>query len=161
HARPGRTAGRLPRGPEPLLFRARRGPRAPPRLPRHARRLPPDRGPPADCGRGRDRHSRRFPPRRLLPPRPRRRSPPGRPRPRPARGPAPHAHRPGGGPVISRLVPVIAVVVVVTDAALLATGVIGPAVALALFLAVEIPLGAFAVTDYVRRYRAHARASGS
>lgn len=63
--------------------------------------------------------------------------------------------------MISRLVPVIAVVVVVTDAALLATGVIGPAVALALFLAVEIPLGAIAVTDYVRRYRAHARASGS
>src|SRR5699024_7470681 len=77
------------------------------------------------------------------------------------RGPAPHAHRPGGGPVISRLVPAIAVVVVVTDAALLATGVIGPAVALALFLAVEIPLGAIAVTDYVRRYRAHARTSGS
>ena len=54
----------------------------------------------------------------------------------------------------SRLVPAIALVVV-TDAVLLATRVIGPAVALALFLAVEVPLGAVAVTGYVRRYRAH------
>lgn len=55
----------------------------------------------------------------------------------------------------SRLVPLIALVVVATDAVLLATGTIGPAVALALFLIVEIPLGALAVTGYVRRYRAH------
>src|SRR5699024_7929669 len=169
----------LHRGPEPLLFRARRGSRAPPRLPPHARRRPPDRGPPAGCGRERERHTRRSPPRRRRPPRPRRRSATRRPRvrrrkplrrpharaapprPRPARGPAPHAHRPGGGPVISRVVPVIAVVVVVTDAALLATGVIGPAVALALILPLVLPVRAIAVTDYVRRYRAHARASGS
>ncbi|MBM7231458.1 hypothetical protein [Dietzia cinnamea] len=55
----------------------------------------------------------------------------------------------------SRLVPLIALVVVATDAVLLVTGTIGPAVALALFLIVEIPLGALAVTGYVRRYRAH------
>lgn len=55
----------------------------------------------------------------------------------------------------SRLVPLIALVVVVIDAVLLATGVIGPATALALFLAVEVPLGAIAVSGYVRRYRAH------
>ena len=54
-----------------------------------------------------------------------------------------------------RLLPVAALVVVVIDATLLATGVIGPATALALFLAVEIPLGALAVGDYVRRYRHH------
>lgn len=55
----------------------------------------------------------------------------------------------------SRLIPLIALVVVATDAVLLATGTIGPAVALALFLIVEIPLGALAVTGYARRYRAH------
>lgn len=55
----------------------------------------------------------------------------------------------------SRLVPAIALFVVVTDAVLLATGMIGPTVALALFLAVEVPLGTLAVTGYVRRYRAH------
>ncbi|MCT2122405.1 hypothetical protein [Dietzia cinnamea] len=55
----------------------------------------------------------------------------------------------------SRLVPLIALVVVATDAVLLATGTIGPTVALALFLIVEIPLGALAITGYVRRYRAH------
>ncbi|MGX1857635.1 hypothetical protein ACWIFB_09395 [Dietzia sp. NPDC055340] len=49
----------------------------------------------------------------------------------------------------------IAIVVVVIDATLLATGVIGPAAALALFLAVEAPLGAAVVTGYVRRYRTH------
>ena len=54
-----------------------------------------------------------------------------------------------------RLLPVAALVVVVIDATLLATGVIGPATALALFLAVEIPLFALAVGDYVRRYRHH------
>lgn len=57
--------------------------------------------------------------------------------------------------MIRRLIPAIALVVVVTDAVLLATGTIGPAVALALFLVVEVPLGAVAVTDYVRRYRTH------
>lgn len=61
----------------------------------------------------------------------------------------------------SRLIPAIALVVVVTDAILLVTGVIGPATALALFLAAEIPLGATAVTGYVRRYRAHRAATGS
>ena len=55
----------------------------------------------------------------------------------------------------------MAVVVVVIDAALLATGTITPAVALALFLAVEVPLGAVAVTGIVRRYRDHRRRSGS
>lgn len=63
--------------------------------------------------------------------------------------------------MMSRLVPAIALLVVVTDGALLATGVIGPGVALALFLAVEIPLGAVVATGYVRRYRAHARSTGS
>ena len=60
-----------------------------------------------------------------------------------------------------RLLPAMAVVVVVIDAALLATGTITPAVALALFLAVEVPLGAVAVTGIVRRYRDHRRRSGS
>lgn len=60
-----------------------------------------------------------------------------------------------------RLLPVIAVVVVVFDATLLATGVIGPATALALFLAVEVPLGATVVTGYVRRYRAHRASTDS
>lgn len=57
--------------------------------------------------------------------------------------------------MIGKLLPVIAVVVVVIDAILLATGVIGPATALALFLVVEIPLGAAVVRSYARRYRAH------
>ncbi|MGN7157448.1 hypothetical protein ACTHRK_15255 [Dietzia cercidiphylli] len=61
----------------------------------------------------------------------------------------------------SRLVPLIALVVVVIDAVLLATGVIGPATAFALFLAVEVPLGAIAVTGYVRRYRAHRADTGT
>lgn len=56
--------------------------------------------------------------------------------------------------MMRRLVPAIALLVVVSDAVLLATGVIGPTVALALFLAVEVPLGALAVAGYVRRYRA-------
>ncbi|WP_264887453.1 hypothetical protein [Dietzia sp. NCCP-2495] len=55
----------------------------------------------------------------------------------------------------------IAIVVVVIDATLLATGVIGPAAALALFLAVEAPLGAAVVTGYVRRYRAHRASTDS
>ncbi|OAH44214.1 hypothetical protein AYJ66_16980 [Dietzia cinnamea] len=55
----------------------------------------------------------------------------------------------------SRLVPLIALVVVATDAVLLATGTIGPAVALPLFLIVEIPLGALAAAGFLRRYRAH------
>lgn len=55
----------------------------------------------------------------------------------------------------SRLVPALALVVVVTDGILLATGTIGPAAALALFLAVEIPLGVAAITGYARRYRTH------
>ncbi|MET3861391.1 hypothetical protein ABIE38_002324 [Dietzia sp. 2505] len=61
----------------------------------------------------------------------------------------------------SRLLPLIAFVVVVIDAILLATGVIGPATALALFLAVEVPLGVIAVTGYVRRYRAHRADTGT
>lgn len=61
----------------------------------------------------------------------------------------------------SRLLPAIAVVVVVVDALLLATGVIGPATALALFLAVEVPLGVATVIGYVRRYRAHRAAVDS
>lgn len=61
----------------------------------------------------------------------------------------------------SRLLPVIAVVVVVLDATLLATGVIGPAAALALFLAVEIPLGAIVVNGYARRYRHHRAGLGT
>ena len=60
-----------------------------------------------------------------------------------------------------RLIPAAVVVVVVIDAALLATGTITPAVALALFLAVEVPLGAVAMAGYVRRYRDHRRSSGS
>ena len=60
-----------------------------------------------------------------------------------------------------RLLPAVAVVVVVLDAILLATGTITPAVALALFLAVEVPLGAVAVSGYVRRYREHRCRSGS
>lgn len=56
-----------------------------------------------------------------------------------------------------RALPAIAALVVVADAALLATGVIGPAAALALFLAVEVPLGALVVAGHVRRYRAHRR----
>lgn len=59
------------------------------------------------------------------------------------------------------LLPAVAVVVVVIDAVLLATGTITPAVALALFLAVEVPLGAVAVAGYLRRYRDHRRSSGS
>ncbi|MFL0580881.1 hypothetical protein [Dietzia sp. 179-F 9C3 NHS] len=55
-----------------------------------------------------------------------------------------------------RWVPAIAALVVVADAVLLATGVIGRAAALALFLAVEVPLAAVVVAEYVRRYR-HAR----
>lgn len=51
--------------------------------------------------------------------------------------------------------PLVIAVVVVIDATLLATGVIGPATALALFLAVEVPLGAVVVGGYVRRYREH------
>lgn len=61
----------------------------------------------------------------------------------------------------SRLLPAIAVVVVVVDALLLATGVIGPATALALILAVEVPLGVATVIGYVRRYRAHRAAVDS
>lgn len=57
-----------------------------------------------------------------------------------------------------KLLPAAALVVVI-DATLLATGVIGPATALALFLAVEVPLGAIAVGGYVRRYRDHRAAS--
>lgn len=53
--------------------------------------------------------------------------------------------------------PQFAVLVVVTDAVLLATGVIRPAAALALFLVVEVPLGALAVASYLRQYRAHRR----
>lgn len=63
--------------------------------------------------------------------------------------------------MIGRLLPAIAVVVVVIDALLLSTGVIGPATALALFLAVEVPLGAATVVGYVRRYRAHRAAVDS
>lgn len=48
-----------------------------------------------------------------------------------------------------RLVPLIALVVVATDAVLLVTGTIGPAVALALFLIVEIP------PRRARRHRPH------
>lgn len=58
-----------------------------------------------------------------------------------------------------RMLPVMAVVVVVTDATLFGTGVIGPGVALALFLAVEVPLGAVVAAGYVRRFRAR-RAAG-
>jgi len=63
--------------------------------------------------------------------------------------------------MIARVVPAVALFVVVTDAVLLATGVIGPAAALVLFLAAEVPLGAIAVTSYVRRYRAHRARAGS
>lgn len=59
-----------------------------------------------------------------------------------------------------RLLPVIGVVAVVLDATLLATGVIGPGTALALFLAVEVPLGAVVVGDYLRRYRSLRARSG-
>lgn len=59
-----------------------------------------------------------------------------------------------------RLLPVIGVVVVVLDATLLATGAIGPGTALALFLAVEVPLGAAVVGDYLRRYRSLRARSG-
>lgn len=48
----------------------------------------------------------------------------------------------------------IASVIVVVDAVLLATGVIGPAVAVGLFLMLETPLGALALAGYFRRYRA-------
>lgn len=61
----------------------------------------------------------------------------------------------------SRLVPAITLVVVAIDAVLLATGVIGSAVALVLFLAVEVPLGTVVVSGYVRRYRAHQARSDS
>lgn len=59
-----------------------------------------------------------------------------------------------------RLIPAIALLVVVIDGAMLTTGVIGPAVALTLFLAVEVPLGAVVVVGYVRRYRAHRTTAG-
>lgn len=58
-----------------------------------------------------------------------------------------------------RLIPAIALVVVVIDVVLLATGTITPAVALALFLAVEIPLGVAVASGYLRRYRAHRAAA--
>lgn len=61
----------------------------------------------------------------------------------------------------SRLVPLIALVVVATDAVLLATGTIGPAVALALFLIVEVPLGALAAAGFLRRYRTHRAHTGT
>ena len=54
-----------------------------------------------------------------------------------------------------RLIPAIALVVVVIDVVLLATSTITPPVALALFLAVEIPIGVAVVSGYLRRYRAH------
>ena len=59
---------------------------------------------------------------------------------------------------MSGRLPAIAALVVVLDAALYATEVIGAETALGLFLAVEVPLGAAVVAGYVRRYRAHRRA---
>ena len=58
-----------------------------------------------------------------------------------------------------RLIPAIALVVVVIDVVLLATSTITPPVALALFLAVEIPIGVAVVSGYLRRYRAHRAAA--
>lgn len=59
------------------------------------------------------------------------------------------------------IVPLVVVLVVVINGALLATGVISPAVALALFLAVEVPLGATVVIGYVRRFRTHRAEAGN
>lgn len=59
----------------------------------------------------------------------------------------------------TRMLPAIAVAVVIVDAVLLATGAIGPIAALALLIALELPLGAISVASYLRRYRGHRAAS--
>ena len=59
----------------------------------------------------------------------------------------------------TRVLPAIAVAVVIIDAALLATGVIEPVKALVLLIALELPLGATSVAHYVRRYCGHLAAT--